>query len=213
MSEQETSDARLVDRAAVHIQEGELKEASRLLLDVASRAPSDYRHSYEEGDKLCIKFWSLAEFLEYVSWMKTAGRERSVAWLANAYPRAFYHLGYLLLDAGDPARAIAFLDRGLQLEPSSAKLASEKAQALIRLGRHKEAKAIYEGLLAAEGFVSVHDRAAALRGKGFILIEEGDLPAAEATFQQSLELDPDSKMARQELEYINQLRTRARRRT
>ena len=49
-------------------------------------------------------------------------------------------------------------------------------------------------------------KATALRGKGMALIELGDLDLAETTLKESLYYDPDNKLARNELGYIQHLR-------
>lgn len=51
--------------------------------------------------------------------------------------------------------------------------------------------------------------ALALRGTGFALIELGDLPAVRQAYEASLQLDPASKIAANELVYIQQLQQKA----
>jgi tetratricopeptide (TPR) repeat protein len=132
-----------------------------------------------------------------------------VVWLPNAYPRAFYYLGCLHIEAGDLDGALHYLDQGLLLEPASAKLKCEKAQALIRAHRQQDALELYTEVLGTPGFLADADRALALRGRGFVLIERRDLDSAEAAFRESQRYDPSSVMARNELEYIAQLRRRS----
>jgi Tfp pilus assembly protein PilF len=210
MTDQEAADAKLVDQALSYIQDGHFKVALRILMDVLARTPADYRHSYELEDAVCIKFWSLAEFIEYAASLKPPDQAKRIDWILNAYPRACYYLGYLFIEAGDFDQALEFLEQGLRLEPGNAKLANEKAQALVRLGRLGEAKGLYDAVLSRSDFVGKHDRAFSLRGRGYILIEEGQLDEAETAFRQSLEHDPDNPMAVQELAYIEQLREKTR---
>jgi tetratricopeptide (TPR) repeat protein len=210
----EGDDAELVNDAVRYLQKGENDQARRLLLDVITRAPlpRDYLHQFEEGGKLHVKFWDMPEFLGYVARMK-AGEipEREVVWLGNAYPRAFYYLGYLEIEAHNCLGALRYLDQGLLFEPGCARLKCEKAQALIRAGRPADALQVYEEVLASRGeSLSPSDRALALRGRGYVLIDLDRLDEAEAAFQESLRLDPDSKIARDELAYLAQLRERSR---
>ena len=209
MIDQSNADARQVDAAIAHIRAGRHQQARELLMDVVSRTPADYRPQREEGDSLVVELWSVTDFLEYVTWMREAGRERNILWAANAYPRAFYYLGYLAIETGDLLGAITLLDRGLQLEPASAQLANEKAQAFLRLGAHRLAGPLYDQVLASPGFLSSHDRAVALRGKAFTLVEEFDFDDAEAALRQSLDLEPDSTVAMGELEAVQRLRRTA----
>lgn len=204
----EARDAELVDQAIEHIEQKDIEGALRLLLDVVSRTPQNYVHQFEADGVLHVKLWNMRAFLGYVGWLKAKGEAGDVVWVVNAYPRAFYYLGYLHVELGDFATAIEFLDRGLRLEPGSPRLSIEKAQALGRLGWHRKALEVLEQVLSHDGYVGPNEKAVALRGKGFWLIELGDLDAAEAAFHQSRQYEPESQLAAQELEYIEQLRNR-----
>lgn len=111
-------------------------------------------------------------------------------------------MGYIYFANADYETAITFLDKGLILEPGQPNLLSEKAQCMIKLGRNQEALALFDQVLSQSGFVSPHKKAVALRGNGYVFIEEGDLDAAEKTFLESLEFEPDSMLAKNELEFI-----------
>lgn len=201
----EANDARLVDEAVRKIQEGQLDAARALLLEVVGRTPHPYRNEFEQSGQLYIKFWDLTEFLHYTAWMQAGGRERKLVWILNAYPRACYYLGYLAIEARDYRGAVAYLDQGLALE-NNPKLKCEMAQALIHLGEQNKALALYDEVLRTPGYLSDNSRALSLRGRGYVLIDLGDLDGAEAAFRQSLELDPESGVARAELSYIEKLR-------
>jgi tetratricopeptide (TPR) repeat protein len=205
----EAKAAERVEQALERIQQKDLEGARRLLLGIIALAPRDYVNQFEADGKLHIKFWSLPDFLGYVAWMQAGGQPRDVVWLKNAYPRAYYYLGYLHIELGQFDTAVQVLDQGLRLDPGNPKLSNEKAQALVRLKRFPEALEVYEQVLARDGYVNPTDKAFSFRGKGFVLIELGDLDGAERAFRESLEYEPDSQMAAQELEYIQQLRARS----
>jgi tetratricopeptide (TPR) repeat protein len=202
----EEEDARLVDEAVRHLQEKRFDQARKELLGVVGRTPADYVPSFEADDRLYIKFWDLTSFVAYVAWMKSIGQDRHLVWLTNAYPRACYYLGYIQIEAGDLPGAVRYLDQGLKLEPTNTRLKCEKGQALIRLEKRDEAMAVYQEVLETEGFLSPDDRALALRGKGYVLIELEHLEEAEQAFQASLEIEPDNTVAKNELAYIAQQR-------
>lgn len=207
----EPDDAKLVDKAVEHIQAKEFRQAALLLDGVLGRAPADYRHEVEADGKLAIRFWSLDEFLAYVVWMKANGTERDVVWVNNAYPRAAYYLAYISVERKAFDKALEYLERGLKLDPDSPRLNHEKCQVFLRTKRTREALAIYSSLLARPNFFIVPtDRAMLLRGKGYAEIELGDFDAAEATLRQSLQLDPDSSVAKNELAFIEQERRKRR---
>jgi tetratricopeptide (TPR) repeat protein len=202
----ETKDADHVDKAVQLIRDGKPDRAARILHQVLQRIPANYRHEDEKNGKAQIKFWDMEEFLTYVLWMKENGDVREVDWLRNAYPRACYYLGFIYVEQKRFDRAIEVLERGLALQPDSGKLAHELGQALIGSRRFEKALSMYRTVLSRSGFICPRDRAALLRGKGFVLIETGKLDEAEASFRESLDHEPDSHLARGELMHIADLR-------
>jgi len=102
--------------------------------------------------------------------------------------------------------AIGFLDKGQSLEPTNPMFVYEKAQAMVHSGRLSEALALYNQITEINAHVSARDLAVARRGRGFVLIEKGDLDGAELAFRSSLEIDPDNDVALHELQYIEHLR-------
>ena len=144
--------------------------------------------------------------MEYVGWANSIEQKGDIIWVLNAYPRAYYYLGYLWFELGNFETALNFIDQGLNLDPTNPVLHNEKAQALVGLKRLPEALQIYEQIISFTGFVTHHNKAVALRGKGFIMIEMGNLSEAENAFYQSQKFEPDSELAIKELKYIQQLR-------
>jgi uncharacterized protein (TIGR02466 family) len=95
--------------------------------------------------------------------------KRLVELTGGAVP-ALMHLSAAYLTLGDAQRALEVCERGLEREPASRQLLSDKAIALTALGRHREADHLVdlEGLLnvsaidAPPGYESVDDFNAAL---------------------------------------------------
>jgi len=202
----ESSDSTTVDTAIQAINKGEDNKAESLLQDVIQRTPDLYTNQFEDAGNLFVKFWDRAEFLHYVAYQKDQGAEMQITWIGNAYPRAFFHLGFLRVKAKKFAEAITFLDRGFTLEPSNPKFVFEKAMALSRMQKHEQAMTLYNSINKASPYVSQDDLARALRGRGSVYIELGQLNQAESAFKESLKFQPDSKVAINELLYISQLR-------
>lgn len=201
----EGTDAERVDEALQAITEGNLGVAKNLLGAVIQNTPTHYSHQTETSDGgLDIRFWDQQEFIHFVTWKEP---EVAINWIGCAYPRAFFYLGFIAVKEGDYPAAIDFLDRGAALEPTNPKFAFEKALALVRLGQHQAALDLYDQTSAVGPFVSGHDVAVALRGRGFVLIELGRLADADAAFKASLKIEPDSQIARHELDYIAHLRS------
>lgn len=203
----ESADVDKVDAALQSITSGRLDEAETLLLGVIANTPSDYANTEETGDVISIKFWDETTFIHYVTWEKHHGRaNKTIKWLSNAYPRAYFHMGFLCVKHQQFDKAINYLEKGQALEPTNPKFSFEKAKALASLGRKEEALALYAHITEISAYVSAHDLAIALRGRGFVLIEMGDLDNAELAFQSSLKIEPDNEVALNELSYINHLR-------
>jgi Flp pilus assembly protein TadD len=116
-------------------------------------------------------------------------------------------VGFICIKRGRFEKALDYLESGRQLEPTQPVIAFEKAQALVRSGRRQEALKLYNQFSQVGPFVNGRHLAVALRGRGFILIELGDmLDEAERAFRDSLEFDPNNSLALNELEYIRRLR-------
>lgn len=206
-TELESSDAEKVNTAIQAMNAGKLDEAESILLAVIANTPADYSNSKENDDSISIKFWDQTEFIHYVTWQKEKGFAISdIKWIFNAYPRAHYYMGFLCVKQKQFDRAMEYLDKGHSLEPTNPKFLFEKAQALVHSGRKQESLELYEKVTEINAYVSAHDLAVARRGRGFVLIELGDLDAAEIAFRSSLEIEQDNKVALNELRYIEHLR-------
>ena len=102
--------------------------------------------------------------------------------------------------------ALPYLDQATAMAPYWAEALVERGFVLNRLRRPREGLDSYrKALELTESFKSVDRvKAMALRGIGYSLIELGDMEAAKASYEQSLEIEPDNKTANNELEYIRQ---------
>jgi hypothetical protein len=207
-SENEHRDAEQVDRALAAVAAGDLAAAEGLLLGVIANTPAEYVNSSEDPDgTLIIKFWDQQAFIHYVMWETQQGSRRNVRWISNAYPRAHYHMGFLCVEARRYDRALEYLRRGQELEPTNPKFNIEIAQALAHSGERDEALALYEAVTEIGPYVSALELAMARRGRGFNLIELGRLDEAEEAYLSSLEIEPGNSIAVNELKYIKHLRT------
>lgn len=205
--ERESADADTVNAAVESLAAGDIGKAEFLLSGVIANTPSEYVNCEEDNEAISIKFWDQAEFVHYVMWHKQQGlANKGINWIGNAYPRAHYYMGFICVKRKQFDRAIAFLDRGQALEPTNPKFAFEKALALVHTGRKDEALALYDQVTEIGPHVSAHDLAVARRGRGFVLIEMDNFDGAETAFLSSLELEPNSEVALNELQYIHHLR-------
>lgn len=115
-------------------------------------------------------------------------------------------MGFLCVKRKQFDRAIEFLSKGQSLEPTNPKFVFEMALALVQSGRRKESLVLYDQITEITPYVSLNDLAAAFRGRGFVLIEMGELDNAEVAFKSSLQIEPNNDVALNELQYIKHLR-------
>lgn len=118
------------------------------------------------------------------------------------YPRtvrAHRGLGYLDLEAGHPAEALAHFRDALEIFPEEPEARLGTAAALLRLGRADEAAAMLEPALERS-----EPRAKALVLQGYLRELQGEPTAAVRSYERALERDPDHAPA-----YNNLARHRA----
>ncbi len=203
----EQQDLVKLNQAIEFLTKDELGEAEELLLAISQNAPKNYVYSFRQDGKLHIKLWDQAEFLHRVNWIQENGGAEDCVWVPSVYPRAFYYLGFLNVHRGMFEEAVRFLQQGLCLESSNPKLRCELGQAYSRQGKYTEALEAYASVGDVGPHVSVCDKALALRGTGFVLIEMGELAEADTAFRESLRYEPENVNAKQELQYIEHLRS------
>jgi tetratricopeptide (TPR) repeat protein len=201
----EKADASKVNKALEHLKNGNLSEAEPILSDVCSRCPDEYEYAYTDHGTRYIKFWDMQEFMTYVAAHRKEGGE-PITWLYSAYPRACYHLAFVLIEKNDITGAIRWLTKGQSLEPENPRFLLELGVAHARLKEHQKSYDCYVQAYEIAG-ASKQVRAAALRGMGVQLIDLGRLDEAEARLRESLTFEADNANAKGELAYIAELRS------
>lgn len=178
-----------------------------------------YAQKYPDGPTRWYVARSLEETLLYMASAasdkagrkgqgKTSAQALGVLWADAYYMKAYAQYELDQLDAAE-----ATLAQALALSPSNSRYLSELGN--LHQTRHEwdEARDQYQAAEAAAEFSPAEERikdlTRAKRGIGFVLIEQGDLDAAEAKFKECLQLDPDDRGAQNELEYIAQQRAKA----
>lgn len=198
----ERRDAEQVDDAIEAISQGDHETARQLLMEVIRRTPESYSFETDEGGEVFMRFWSAQEFMNYVSFVS----DRAINWISSAYPRAFYYMGFMSVAEGALNDAMRYLLAGQKLEPSNPKFSNEIAQVLIRAKYYPEALEELEKIKEIGPYIAPHDYAASLRARGFVLLELGEIDGAESAFLESLQHEPESQLAHNELQYIAGLR-------
>jgi tetratricopeptide (TPR) repeat protein len=162
----------------------------------------DYESRFQR-DKRQFTFQTRADFEQF-----NAVSRDQMEWINWGYKLALQTQAFIAAERHDYPGAVSLLTQIESLAPVSAETSIELGHALNGLGRYKEALAAYyraQGI--AETFNSQRQyRPVVLRGIGFSLIELGDLDKAEKLFEDSLKLDPNNKVAINELDYIRSKR-------
>ena len=150
------------------------------------------------------------ETLTYMTMAATDGK--SAVALDPTWCMAIFLKGFALIDLNRPDDARPYLERAVEMAPMNSQFLSELAE--WHKVRHEwtEAYALFERAEPASDLSLAANRqfhkARAIRGMGFVLIEQGRLDDAEKLFRKCLEMDPNDEKAKIELEYIRQQRER-----
>ena len=120
--------------------------------------------------------------------------------------RANFLKAYALIDLKQGMEAKPFLERAVALSPMNAQYLCELASWHAVRKQADTALELYgrceDGAGTSPDEVRDRFRAAALRGKGFVLIDLGRLDEAEKAERESLKLEPGNPTALHELDFI-----------
>lgn len=191
------------------------------VLDRLAAACDELRYATELDDEAIAPRWRLAE----IEAERDRPHEAADAWDAIAErgieePAVFERLGFALLDADEPTRAIAAFEEGLAIAPTDGRLLAGRAAAALALDLFDDALTdATEALRHAPGDIecwetlaSVHmargenaaaldaigrllalapDHVEALRMRGDARWDTGDIAAAVADYTAALAAEPD----------------------
>ena len=134
---------------------------------------------------------------------KEIGRPDAM-WLDWAYMQAYFIKAFVASEQERYTDALALLDKAAAMAPYDPSVPCEKGNVYNKT--HKAEKGLeqcrkaYELAKASDRYKN--QQALALRGMGFAYVELGDLDKAEEAQQKSIEIEPDSSVAKRELKYI-----------
>lgn len=179
------------------------------LIAVLDHAPAQYPQMERKDDVPTIRLMTQAGKGASIFAGAVGARNGTLAIGINTYPIAALLLGSLANERSNPRKAIAYLDRGLALQPDNVTLMIERGAAMAKLKQFAQALALYERAEKLDFVtkdINLGDDARLLRAKGFALIELKRLDEAEAVYQAALKLEPAHPVATGQLDYIRQLR-------
>ena len=200
----ERDDAEKVEQAIGLIDGGRGDEARLLLEQVVANCPQFYVYNFGGDNEVYVKFWSLAEYLGYVSLTRRAGEavEQEVIWLKSAYPRAYYQLAQLALAADDDRTAAAQIDNALRLEPDHPECLLALAEISARAGDVATSLEQFDRALGSRPYMAAEVMARLLAGKARQLVALGRHTEAEQCLEQSLEHGPGNELALNLQQYV-----------
>ena len=176
------------------------------LRTVMDHAPSCYPWIERRSDGTLVRAADTQEFLILSAVVSAEPGAGNAVMTNNTYPLAALLLGSYDVEYQHYETAITWLDRGLALQPHSAMLISERISALLGARRFQEAYDATDGALRDPALALTLDRARFNRTAGVALIDLNRLNDAEASLNEALRLDPNDRVAQEELRYIAELR-------
>jgi len=177
------------------------------LAAVLAHAPACFPEFEHRGDQIIARSEIDASTgIALVSAVAAQGQSASLVQGFNIYPYASLLLGSYSDEMHNFDQGVAWLDKGLALQPHEQHLVLEKATALGQLHRFDEQVALLQAELSDPVAGLTLDRVRYERNLGVALIDDNRLDDAEAALRESLRLQPDNPRAQSELDYIAELR-------
>jgi len=188
--------------AAVFLEQGQLREAERVLLDKSLQCDPNQPLArlnlgavYLQSDRPDLAASHLQEALRLLPPGQTAKAERMLA--QTEEPARWLRLADLLLGQGDAEGALRASERAGALGASFADVAVGQSGALIELRAWPRAEA-----LLREALLQAPDDARLYNNLGVVVREQGNLEAAREYFERAATLSPDWDLPRQNLETL-----------
>lgn len=178
-------------------------EKARALIErELAKMPDGWKPIQLTGSPLVCAFWSLDEFLAFSDDRNHADKHVMIQWAGLSYSKLWWQLAVVNRKQGFCEDALACVANGLKLEPDHPHLWIEKGTILDRQKQYREALFAYETAATIRPWAPNSSVAWAFRRQGFELVELGRFKDAQEAYRRSLELDPDSEVAKYELDGI-----------
>lgn len=176
------------------------------VLAMIDPALAAYETDYAAEKRLIYCGMGPTETLLYMG-MAASQKQSAIAispnWCTALYLKAFALIDQKRLDEGLP-----YLTRAIGMAPYHAHFLNELGYLHQTARRWPEALDAYAKAEGAAGMApdseKTSEQARAMRGTGFVLIEQEKWDEAEAAFKKCLKLDPNDAKAKSELQYIKE---------
>ncbi len=171
-------------------------EALKILNSVTKGMES----KYIQKNSVFISVKTRKEFDEY---MKVAEYKKAI-WLDFSYRNAYYYKAFIAIELKQFDEAIRVLKKLTFISPNDSHIYTELGGIYNQTGRADEGLIEYiDAYRIAKKYGQ--NLGVALRGIGFSYIELGDMAKAKEAYQMSLTVEPNNKIATDELIYIESL--------
>lgn len=207
-----TTHTNLVADSAKGVEFSAASKALNLLIkerkfEEADRKAKENCRSYEsifDSSKKQFSFQTTQEFEEF-----SKSSKLNFEWIEWGYKNCLQVQAFVAVERRDLQQALSMLRKLEYLAPVSAGTSVEIGYVLNQLAKPTEALQTYRHAheLSKQYSSQRPYLAMSLRGIGFSLIELKQLDEAEKAFQESLQIEPENKLAQNELAYIQQLRS------
>lgn len=209
----DTATLKLMEKGLKLIQAGKFTQAIEEYFD---KIIESLESEYDDED---VRYFCARTKAEAKAYRQASGNDgKVVTILSDTWSMAYYMKAYSLIELDRHTEAMENLSRAITLSPLNAQYLSEMGH-LYSLSRDWE-KSLELFLRAAEGAETVSperirmmDLTRAWRGVGYAYIELKKYDEAEEMYRKCLDLNPDDDAAKQELEYIDQMRSERREET
>ena len=197
-----------------------LEEGENLLLRKQAQTAIDQYFNLVIQDYMTIyhnkqdELYNARTKKEHDFYMKEAKRKKKKAHiLSNIWAKAYYLKAYALLEQKSIRPAKKALEKALTLSPSNAQYLSEMGHILHIEKKWNNALNIYRKAELSSNLFSPDDvqreeLLRAKRGIGFSLTELKKVVEAKKIYQEILRIDPQDKIAKRELKYLQELKNR-----
>jgi tetratricopeptide (TPR) repeat protein len=142
--------------------------------------------------------------------LEAAGAKVEAVAVGSEWSDAVFFKGFALIDMGRHDEAGVLLKRAVELAPANSQFLAELGEWHKTRREWEPAYSWFEKAEDRSSFSPKHSkklhRSRALRGMGFVLIEQGKLDEAEKMFRKCLEIDSNDEGAKGELQYIRDQR-------
>ncbi len=210
-TESDDKDSVWSDRLEQGRKQIESKEPYGAIADHLDPVIEHYEETYKDETRTIYCAANMKETVAYTAMsLPKSSEDSGTLVLDQVWAEAYYLKAYSFVELNQLDQAKAALQHALKLSPRHSQYWAELGHVFQTEKDWKRCMTAYEKAAESASFsdddMEKNHLTRAWRGMGFVLVELGKLTAAEEKYKQCLELDPNDKRAKAELDYIKGLR-------